>query len=121
MEDRYDKDGTYKWFLTDSYGRLKPQQIGIYAGTGFGKSLSGAGIVEAFFDYGATCFYLGDGMKDEEEGAYGMFLPMEKFHLKILQNEGKTPRKVPVRLHHAFTFNLPKSEIPNYEVFTIPV
>lgn len=122
MDNRLDTtDNKYKIFLKDKYGRIEPPQIGIYANTGYGKSLVEEGLVEAFFDAGCVCFYLGDGMKNKEEGAFAMFKPKEKYHLRTLEAEGKNPHSVPVKLYHPFTFSLPRNKIPNYNIFTVPI
>ena len=113
-------NSTLKLFLTDG-NRIRPEQFGIYATTGYGKSLCEEGIVNAHYDAGFCCIYLSDGGKGEEEPGYAMFLPIEKYHLDILKKEGKQPRKVGVKLYHPFTFNIPNTLLPNYNFFTIPI
>jgi len=120
MDLRY-HNGCLKVFLTDKNKRIPPEQWGVYATTGYGKSLCEEGIVEAYFNAGFIVIYLGDGMKGEEEGAYAMFEPEEKYHLALLKKEGKHPRKVEVKLYHPFTFNIPSNSIPDYNFFTIPI
>ena len=114
-------NSSLKLFLTDKYGRIKPEQIGIYSLPGYGKSLCEEGLCESFFNRKFCCIILGDGMKGEEEGAHAMFEPTYKYHLELLRKEGKTPKKVPVKLYSPFTFNIPKTSLPNYNFYTIPI
>lgn len=114
-------NNTIKILITDEYGRARTQQIGIYAGSGYGKSLNEEGLAEAYYDAGFIVIYLGDGMKGEEEGAYAMFEPEARYHLDLLKKEGKKARKVPVKLYHPFTFNIPNILLPDYNFFTLPI
>ena len=107
--------------LTDSFNRAKPEQIGIYSVSGWGKSLCEEGIVNAYYDAGFCIIYLGDGFKGEEEIAFAMFEPEARFHLEMLKREGKPIKKVPVKLYHPYSFNVPNINLPDYNFFTIPV
>ncbi len=108
-------------FLNDRHRRVPIPHFGIYAKSGYGKSLCEEGIASTYHDEGFCVIYLGDGMKGEEEGAYAQFPVEATYHLRLLKKFGITPKTVPVKLYHPFSFSIPTTLLPDYNFFTIPI
>lgn len=118
MELRPDRDGNTKVFLKDSFGKNNPEQICVIANSGYGKSLAVSSMAESYYDDGWVVIYLGDGGKGEEEILFSNFLPKEKYHLDFLNKVGKPIRTIPCKAYHSFSFNLPKTKISPYVIYT---
>lgn len=104
----------------DEYKKVDPEMILIIQKAGGGKSLFSESVVEEYHDDGAIVISLTD-FKDERELCYAMFEPQEKFHLDKLYYEGKKPSKKKVEMYHPFTFDIPKTNQPKTNYFTIPL
>lgn len=101
-------------------GKVDPEMILIIQRAGGGKSLCAESIIEEYHKAGYVIISLTD-VKEEFELCYAMFEPQESFHLKKLQYEGKKPSKKKVKIYHPFTFNIPKTNLPEINWFTIPL
>lgn len=118
---RLHNDGNYSYLSAkDEYGRINNEQIFIIAKSGWGKGLATAGVAQAFYNEGYQVIYLADP-KDECELGYALFEPEESYHLKELQKTGIRPKAMPTKLYHPFTFSLARTQLPDMNVFTLPI
>lgn len=106
--------------IFDETGKIDNEMMLIIQRAGGGKSLASESILEEFHDNGYIVISLTD-VKDEWELCYSMFEPQAKYHLNILKREGKSPTKKKVEIYHPFTFNIPKTNLPKLNLFTIPL
>lgn len=90
----------------------------IVGSVGCGKSVIQERLIENFLREGYCVIYVSD-FKDRLEGAFAMFEPREVYHLKSLAKYGSIPMKYDVKLWHPFTFNIPRTLIPETNFFTI--
>ncbi|MBI5803375.1 hypothetical protein HY448_01680 [Candidatus Pacearchaeota archaeon] len=87
----------------------EPHQILLISSSGGGKTTTGENLIEESYDRGAFIVSPFDP-KEELELAFAMFEPEKAYHLKELAKIGKEKSKKRVRIHHPFTFNLPRHE-----------
>lgn len=106
--------------LKDDYGNIENQMNFIIAQSGWGKGLATAGLAETLHNEGYQVIVIADP-KDESEFAYSMFKPEKAYHLEMLERMGVKPDKMSVKLYHPFTFNLPRTKIPEMNIFTLPL
>lgn len=106
--------------LSDEYGNVRNQMIGLICKSGEGKTLSASGLAQRFKAMEYTVIFLSD-VKDEIELGFAQFEPKERYHLDLLARQGTKPQAEKVKLYHPFTFSIPKTKIPEYNFFTIPI
>lgn len=130
---KYRGDYTYLT-IKDEYNRVRNHIYFIVARTGFGKGLFSERILEAYKSAGYTVICIADP-KGEEEMAYTLFDPSERYHTRLLHGQGKPLKDFKVdgygniteksernvKLYHPFTFNIPKHKIPEMNLFTVPI
>lgn len=96
-------------------------QLIIVGAAGEGKTLSAENIAEEFYNLGYVVINLYDA-KDELEGAFSMYLPKEGYHLDNLRRFGKTPKTIPTKIYHPYTFNIKKNQkYPDFNFFTFNI
>ena len=103
--------------LEDEYGKVINEQILVVGASGTGKTLFSEGIAEEFHKLGYLVLVLSDP-KSENEWAYQMFEPEERYHLDHLRKIGKEPSTKKLKLYHPYTQNLPKN-LPDINLFTL--
>lgn len=103
--------------LKDEYGKIPNEMIMVIAKTGYGKGLALEGIVGEYHRAGYIVLVLADP-KDEIEFGFAQFEPKERYHLRGLKLEGKSPEKKKVKLYHPFSFRIPKGKIPDYNFYS---
>ena len=111
--------------LRNKYGEIINNQILIVSKSGGGttyasKGLTMEGLAQQFHANGYTVLAIADP-KNENELGYAQFKPEAPYHLKHLKMIGRTPGKIKMKMYHPFTFALDKKEIPEFNMFTIPL
>ncbi len=105
----------------DDYGRIPSFQVGLFASSGHGKGLAEEGFIEEWKkSTGGIVIVLADP-KNEAEFSFIQYKPKEKYHLNQLKKDGIEPKSYPCKLYHPFTFNIPKSYLPNINFYTFPI
>lgn len=91
-------------------------------GTGSGKSVFCNHMAYKLFENNYTVVYITEKKGDEYANAFCSFKPKAKYHLNFLERQGKDPVKVPVKLYHHFSFNIPyRKKLPPIRFFTSSV
>lgn len=98
----------------------KPYQYLFVGASGTQKSCGVEDIVCSEYKKGTTIIYLCDPKKIFEP-AYHMFEPVEKWQIDAITKEGRKPEKIPIKIYHPFTFNLPKHKIPEMNIYTLSI
>jgi len=96
------------------------KHIGIFADIGGGKTTAEMDLLEELYDHKHTIIPWTDE-KDDVEMGFVMFEPEEEYHLNKLKAEGRKPIRIPAKLYHPFTFNIPKGQLPRIDFFTISI
>jgi len=99
-----------------SVGKDEQEFIGIFAKSGYGKSLFVESLMEEYSRLGFKIIILND-VKDSIEMGFAMFKPRKKYHLDHLRKIGKPIETKKVKIFHPFTFNLPNSKIPDFNIY----
>lgn len=105
--------------IFDKYGNIIPRMILISAYTGGGKGLSQEGLAQIYHEDGKCVVIFICDPKQQIEAGYAQFLPKSQYHLEALRKEGRIPRKKQVKIYHPFTFNIPKGNLPDYNIYTM--
>ena len=109
--------------LQENYVKLIQRgnsQLLIISSSGGGKSIAEESIVEEKHDEGYLVICPFDP-KDEFELPFAMFEPEAKYHLNSLYRIGKPKSSKPVKIYHPFTFDLPRTELPDMNIFTLAI
>ena len=106
--------------LVDAEGQVIPLNILIYSGSGGGKTVAEEEIADYYHRHGWTIISLSD-VKDELEQGFSMFDPHSYYHLRKLKRYGCPIGKRPTKIHHPFTFDIPKTKLPDIDFFTINI
>jgi len=90
--------------------------VGVYARSGYGKTLFISAIIEEYFRKKFTVLILND-VKDSLELGFAMFEPKKKYHLDMLHKIGKPIETKKVKIYHPFTVNLPNTKLPDMNIY----
>jgi len=99
-----------------SVGKEEQDFVGIFARSGYGKSLFVESLMEEYHRLGYTILVLND-VKDSIEMGFAMFEPKKKYHLDHLHKIGKPIETKDVKIYHPFTFSLPNTKLPNINIY----
>jgi len=99
-----------------SVGKEEQDFVGIYARSGYGKSLMVESLMEEYHRLGYTIIILND-VKDSIEMGFAMFEPKKKYHLEQLRKIGKPIETKNVKIYHPYTFNLPNQKLPEINFY----
>lgn len=107
--------------LCDDYGRTGAFQCGLYGISGHGKGMAEEGLIEEWKrTTGGVVIILADP-KDEAEFSYVGFKPKERYHLNRLKMDGMSAKSYSVKLYHPYTFNIPKSYLPEINFYSFSI
>jgi len=120
VQTHYLNNKTY-WGFKDDYGKIQPFQLGIFATSGHGKGLSSEAIAEEWRkETNGVAIIIADP-KDEAEGSFVQYPPIERYHVNQLKLDGMKPKTHSCQIYHPFTFNIPKQYLPDIKFFTVPI
>jgi len=107
--------------LRNEFGDVLPFQMGIFALSGHGKGLASEFIVEWWRkSTKGTVIYIADP-KAEGEATYCAYKPDKEYHVRKLKEDGAEATAYNCKIYHPFTFNIPKSYLPDIKFFSIPI
>lgn len=105
--------------IFDKYGNLIPRMILVAGQSGYGKGLVGENLTQVYQEDGKCVVIVIADPKKQIEYGYAQFLPKEQYHLDALRKEGRIPRKKSVKIYHPYTHELPKTKLPDYNIYTM--
>jgi len=94
--------------ILNDWNAISSYTILCFGAKGSGKTTLCESIIGEFLKQGVTVIAIGDPKK-QNELAYGLFEPTEPYHLNELRKVGKPKGKLPLKIYHPFTFNLPRN------------
>jgi len=108
------KDGRNCLDLAYKKDRILDSQILIVAQSGSGKSVTITQGLYTFYKAGYNIISLIDVKGLLELGFVG-FEPQSKWHRRKLELQGMNPTKLPVKIFHPYTKNIPSHQIPEMD------
>ena len=107
--------------IKNQYNKVLPEQRMCFAKSGRGKGLFGEQFIEKWKQAtGGIVLCIADP-KREAEYSFVQYEPLEPYHVNQLKSDGAKPTKHSCKLYHPFSFNVPKSYLPDINFFTLPL
>lgn len=94
--------------LENGEWKLVPKNVLFLGQQGHGKTMAMETMLDVMYDEGFNIFIPTD-IKDNYEMAWVGLEPNNEWHLKLLRQIRRKPRKLPITIIHPFTFNIKKN------------